>query len=684
MPETKKKSITDQKIWKYIAQLNFEDNQHQSRKALSDGEVTLDYTGLLEKWKRYAAVFTAKHMTYADKARVGVDGSPAIETLCSIYGLNMVGAQVSILPSFGIMNVENIIKTVRDEKLTDLILTDMVVSKESMNQLLGQMDSLGLHNLILVHMPVSGSMVPDMVAGMIEKKTMSVYSAFSSYFMDGQLEKYKDHEIAYDENKSRESSVILHTSGTTGGSGKPISLSDLAINENVHRIRGREDVYSFLRDNLISVITIDMNNCYCFIDIVHAVLSYGGQLAAVPGGPINPFFYKAFPEYGVTVLFGNSVLIDIWLKAPAKADFDFSSLKGVVLGGSTLSKKDRERYTDFFSKYGAPGIPIVNGYGLSELGGACTLSKLDADDDSMGYLLPGVEAKIYDDETETYYNISEAPCTGTLYLRSKSMTSGQLDGRVYVPTVKIKGRKYICTNDMVRVAENGEMTYLGRSNRFFLNEEGEKYQSGLVETEFSKQEGIENCGIAGTFEKVVHETVPMLCVKTFEKENAEAIVLNALKKVFIIDKSLDAVNIPKQVLLAEKLPYNASGKLDLYKINQGMVKGQKYRVIAEKNGEGINNITLKQLEDENTQFINHMLSGISDSADAIPGMRAFMNPPAGLMPGLPDEKTLPFMGRRNNIYQMIWNSLMAVPMQLLNWRMMWLQYWISLWSDNGK
>lgn len=64
-------------------------------------------------------------------------------------------------------------------------------------------------------------------------------------------------------------------------------------------------------------------------------------------------------------------MFEHWMKLPEETAFDFSSLRGVVLGGSAVSAKDKRRYAQFLKKHGAADVLLFNGYGISELGGAC-------------------------------------------------------------------------------------------------------------------------------------------------------------------------------------------------------------------------------------------------------------------------------------------------------------------------
>ena len=56
-------------------------------------------------------------MTGEAHSRVGLLGSTCVETIFALYGLNMVGADVSVVPTYSALMPKRIIQTIRDERL---------------------------------------------------------------------------------------------------------------------------------------------------------------------------------------------------------------------------------------------------------------------------------------------------------------------------------------------------------------------------------------------------------------------------------------------------------------------------------------------------------------------------------------------------------------------------------------
>lgn len=602
---------TDQRVWKYIKEINSISEESLNKTALNDGCRTYTYAEMFKLWDKYAAVFSALGMTGEKNARVGIMGSISSEVTFALYGLNMVGAEVSVSAPFSVLNINKVLQTVKNEKLTDLILTDDLAQMEIFGALFTMKEMLGLNNIICLHVPVGGACIDPGFSYAQEYKYMYTKGYFGPACMDTLIAKYENGKISYAEDSGSDTSFILHTSGTSTGTGKPIPLSDKSLNffgKCYHQIPGVEA----LRDSAVCGVTIDLSNAYGLINQVHAPFAMNGTVVAVSGGALNPVYFKAIPAYGVSLLFTIPAMFEMWMKMPPITPFDFSSLKGIIIGGSAASASDKKRYYKFLRKHGAKEVVFINGYGLSEMGGACILSSPDINDESIGYPLPGVEVCLFDEDSGKYLTVEDAPCEGILYLHSDAMTCGTLDGAELIPHETILDKPYICSNDLVRMDTDGRITYLGRANRFFINNSGIKYETGKVETAFSGQEGIESCGIVAVYSKTTHDNIPMLCIKPLVNDKtALDVILGAFRNIFIDTKALSMDNVPLRVLVAEELPRNINGKIDVSKISKGEVEGRKYTVEKIKCSGSVTDFKLKPLKENADNMIQQVLSGFA-------------------------------------------------------------------------
>jgi len=289
-------------------------------------------------------------------------------------------------------------------------------------------------------------------------------------------------------------------------------------------------------------------------------------------------FCKAMKDRGVSILLTSANQFEAWMDHPPQG-LDFSSLRFVTLGGAYVSPDTLNRINSFIKKYGG-NIKAVSGYGLSEAGGACIIPDPAAETaDTIGKPLPGVEVRIYDEDDGKFYTLDDGPRTGGLYISSDSISSGRIGDKVFFETEKIDGRPYICTYDLVSTPGDGSLTYAGRMNRFFVNNEGIEFSAGIIETAVSRQEGIEACAIVPKYDKKSYDTVPVLYVQTDSAGvRAKRIVRNALLQTFGDKEDFDPGRLPKECVITDSIPYNATGKVDVNLITKGYVNGKAYTV----------------------------------------------------------------------------------------------------------
>ena len=383
---TKRQRIKqDQKVWKFIRDTNSISLGDLNKPAVIDGIRQYTYGQMFHEWDRYAAVFSALGMTEHNHARVGILGSPSAQVIFAFYGLNMVGAEVSVVPSYFALMLNRVLVTISEEKLTDFIITDDFAPASLVGTLLARREELGLRNVIVLHVPVAGESSHPMLTMGQEIKYSYLKGIFGPICMDELLTSYETFPVSYAQNESSETSIILHTSGTTSGMGNPVALSDKAFNAAAASFYKMKDL-ALPFDNLVTAVIVELSNCYSMIDQVHLPFAVGAGVVLVPAGILNPTFHKAIPAHRISFLFTVGAMFERWMKMPEpeKKTLDFSSLRFVALGGSSVSARDKKRYHAFLVEHGgSEDITILNGYGLSELGGACCLSTPDLDDEAI-------------------------------------------------------------------------------------------------------------------------------------------------------------------------------------------------------------------------------------------------------------------------------------------------------------
>ncbi len=120
------------------------------------------------------------------------------------------------------------------------------------------------------------------------------------------------------------------------------------------------------------------------------------------------------------------------------------------------------------------GIPVVNGYGLTEAGTALTLNDLKPfRADTVGKPLPGVELRILNPDEEG---------VGEVAVRSKTVMSHYLDDPELTLETIVDG--WLLTGDLGRFEKHGHLQLFGRKKNMIVTEGGKNIYPEDIETVF--------------------------------------------------------------------------------------------------------------------------------------------------------------------------------------------------------
>ena len=112
--------------------------------------------------------------------------------------------------------------------------------------------------------------------------------------------------------------------------------------------------------------------------------------------------------------------------------------------------------------------------------------------------------------------------------------------------------------------------------------------------------------------KTTHDNIPMLCVSVLDGEDdPKGVVLKALRSIFIEEKTLKPHDVPGRIMIAEELPRNGNGKIDLYRINRGEVEGETFTAEPVKRGGVLTDFRLVPYEEGPADMIKEVFDGIS-------------------------------------------------------------------------
>ncbi len=142
-------------------------------------------------------------------------------------------------------------------------------------------------------------------------------------------------------------------------------------------------------------------------------------------------------------------------------------LRGLFVGGAFTEASTLQFFYDL-------GIPVANGYGLTEAGTAITLNDLRPfRADTVGKPLPGVELRIANPDAEG---------VGEVTVRSKMIMSHYLDDPELTDETIVNG--WLMTGDLGRVDSSGHLQLSGRKKNMIVTEGGKNIYPEDIENSF--------------------------------------------------------------------------------------------------------------------------------------------------------------------------------------------------------
>jgi len=157
-------------------------------------------------------------------------------------------------------------------------------------------------------------------------------------------------------------------------------------------------------------------------------------------------------------------------------------LRALFVGGAFTEPATLQFFYDL-------GIPVANGYGLTEAGTAVTLNDFNPfRPDTVGKPLPGMEVRIADPSDEG---------VGEVTVRSKTVMSHYLDDPEMTAETIVDG--WLMTGDLGRMDGNGHLQLFGRKKNMIVTEGGKNIYPEDIETAFEGLPVKEFCVFAANY-----------------------------------------------------------------------------------------------------------------------------------------------------------------------------------------
>jgi long-chain acyl-CoA synthetase len=157
-------------------------------------------------------------------------------------------------------------------------------------------------------------------------------------------------------------------------------------------------------------------------------------------------------------------------------------LRAIIVGGAFTEPQTLQFFYDL-------GIPVANGYGLTEAGTAITVNDLKPfRADTVGKPLPGMEVRIVNPASDGI---------GEVAVRSKTVMAGYLNDPELTAETIVDG--WLMTGDLGRLDSAGHLQLLGRKKNMIVTEEGKNIYPEDIESVFEGLPVREFCVFAANY-----------------------------------------------------------------------------------------------------------------------------------------------------------------------------------------
>ena len=348
--------------------------------------------------------------------------------------------------------------------------------------------------------------------------------------------------------------VLLYTSGTSGRP-KGAMLPVRALLANLAQVADLRPVPLSAQDRI-----------YLPLPLFHVFgLNAGLGLALYFGAGVvltSKFDAAAslrqLREEQVTVVIGAPVEFAMWAGQPALADA-FAGVRFALAGSAPLS-------AELVARYEAVGVPLFEGYGLTEAAPVVTLNLTAAGPDSwaapkpgsVGRPLPGVEVRLVDSDGEEV----EVGDLGYLEVRGPNLFLG------YWPDASDGPGEdgWFATGDLAVADDDGDYYLVGRRSDLVLVN-GFNVYPAEVEAVFSRLAGVAEIAVLGVAESEASESIVAYVVP------APGTVLDPDQLLAEASRSLARFKLPKQIIEVAELPHTVTGKVMKWRLRAAGGRG---------------------------------------------------------------------------------------------------------------
>ena len=240
-------------------------------------------------------------------------------------------------------------------------------------------------------------------------------------------------------------------------------------------------------------------------------------------------------------------------------------LRAIIVGGAFTEPETLQFFYDL-------GIPVANGYGLTETVVAVTVNDLKPfRADTVGKPLPGMEVRVVN---------ADAQGIGEVTVRSKTVMRGYLNEPELTAETIVDG--WLMTGDLGRFDTDGHLQLFGRKKNMIVTEEGKNIYPEDVESAFESLPVKEFCVFAANYVWPERTMVGEQLILAIHLEPGQTLT-NELRQEITArnNRLLNYQRIRGIVMVDEDFPRTASMKIKRNVLAERLGKLERSRVVVE-------------------------------------------------------------------------------------------------------
>jgi long-chain acyl-CoA synthetase len=337
-----------------------------------------------------------------------------------------------------------------------------------------------------------------------------------------------------------DTAVLIYTSGTTGRP-KGAEVSHFAL--YMVCTLGSEHLETNEQDVTLAV--LPFFHIYGLSSILNASVRHGRTISVVPR--FDPYaVLDAIQRDRVTLMAGVPTMYYALLEADTSG-YDTSSLRLAGSGGAALPEQVLKAFEQKF------GVPIVEGYGLSESASTATVNPATGERKvlSIGRPIWGVQLRIVDDQDRT---LPPGPDhVGEIALRGHNITKGYY--KRPAETAEAFRNGWFHTGDLAYQDEDGFVFIVDRKKDVIIRGGYNVYPRELEEVLYGHPAVAEVAVIGRPDERLGEEVVAVVSAKPGERLDPDELIEWSRQR-------LAAYKYPREISVVDAIPKGPTGKIN--------------------------------------------------------------------------------------------------------------------------